>query len=208
MRPVGMVEPGVEPVAALLALGQMLEQQSSRDSSPSRFSAASRTMLGICSDWAKKLSAASARLSPVERDDPLIALVHPRMVEGDRQIAFAEQGEERRARPRLRQPRRIVADIAAKLAAQIVADQKVDRPALVWAWRVICPSGSLSIAPSSAVSASASASSRSIDRRIIVIGEDRIEHRAEASDPPARIAPRNGHAQCDVGAQLVLEAWR
>ena len=53
MRPFGMIEPRMQPVAPLLAFGQMLEQQPAGDPVPSRFSAASRTMLGICSDWAK-----------------------------------------------------------------------------------------------------------------------------------------------------------
>ena len=53
MRPVGMVEPRVQPLPSLLALGQMLEQRPPADQWPSRFSAASRTMLGISSDWAK-----------------------------------------------------------------------------------------------------------------------------------------------------------
>ena len=53
MRPVGMIEPRMEPVAPLLAFGQMLEQDAAGDQCPSRFSAASRTRLGICSDWAK-----------------------------------------------------------------------------------------------------------------------------------------------------------
>ena len=62
----------------------------------------------------------------LQRHDALVALVGRRLVEGDRQIALAEQREQRRVRPGLGQPLGIVADIAAQLAAEIVAHQQVD----------------------------------------------------------------------------------
>ena len=56
----------------------------------------------------------------------------------------------------------VVLDVAAQLAAAIIAHQQVTTPAWVCAWSVNCPDGSFSVDPISAVSVSASASSASI----------------------------------------------
>ena len=96
MRPVGMVEPRVQPLAALLALGQMLEQQAAGDP-------VAVALLGREPDQARDLlrlrEIALRRLAEVlalERHDALVALVGDRLVEGDREIALAEQLLERR----------------------------------------------------------------------------------------------------------------
>ncbi len=62
----------------------------------------------------------------LERHDPLIALAGQRLIEGDREIALAEQGEERRQARLLGEPLGIEADIAAQLAAAIIGDEQVD----------------------------------------------------------------------------------
>ena len=126
MRPIRMVEPRVQPVAPLLAFGQMLEQQPARAPAvvalvrgqPNQ----ARDLLGLGEIALRRLGQAVA----LQRHDPLVALVGRRLVEGDRQIALAEQSEQRWLRARLGQPLGIVADIAAQLAAEIIADQQVD----------------------------------------------------------------------------------
>src|SRR5690348_8320934 len=66
----------------------------------------------------------------LQRNDALIAFVRHRLVEGDREIALAEQLLQRRFRGRFREPLGVVPDIAAQLAAEIIAHQEVDDPAL------------------------------------------------------------------------------
>ena len=140
MRPVGMVEPGVQPLAPFLALRQMLEQQAARlpvvAALLGREPHQARDLLRLREIALRRL----AEVLALQRDDPLVALVGHRLVERDRQIALAEQLLQL-ARPALRQPLGIVADVAAQLAAAIVAHQQVDAPPSVCACSVSWPCG-------------------------------------------------------------------
>ena len=73
MLPFGMVEPRVQPLAPLLALGQMLEQDAAGDMAGivDREPDQARDLLGLAEEM---LCAASARLLAFERNDALIAL--------------------------------------------------------------------------------------------------------------------------------------
>src|SRR3546814_15410074 len=64
-----------------------------------------------------------------ERDDALIAFGGGRLVEGDRKETFAEQREQGRVGPGLGQPLGVELEVAAQLAAAIIADEQLDRPA-------------------------------------------------------------------------------
>ena len=88
-----MVQPSVDALAALLAFGQMLKQQSARDPMSvmlcDRQADQARDLLRLREKALRCLRQAVA----LQRDDPLVALVHHRMIEGDREIALAEQRE-------------------------------------------------------------------------------------------------------------------
>ena len=75
MRPVGMVEPGVQPLAALLAFGQMLEQQAAGDPAAvalfGREPDEARDLLRLGEIALRRLGQAAA----LQRDDALVALV-------------------------------------------------------------------------------------------------------------------------------------
>ena len=94
MLPLGMVEPGVEALAALLAFGQMLEQDAAGDVAGivDREPHQARYLLRLAEEMLRGLGEAFA----LERDDALVALAGHRLVEGDGEIALAEQGEQRR----------------------------------------------------------------------------------------------------------------
>jgi molecular chaperone Hsp33 len=117
VRPVGMVEPRVQPLAPFLALGQVLQQQPTGEpvAAPlfSRQPDQARDLLGLAEIALRGITEVPA----LERHDPLVALVGNRLVEGDRKIALAEQLLERRLALDLRCQRRIVPDVAAQLAA-------------------------------------------------------------------------------------------
>src|SRR5436190_21817463 len=99
MRPFGMVEPRVQPVATFLALGQMLEHHPAGD--PARLILPGgkpddrRNLLRLGEIALRGLAQALTS----QRNDPLAALLGRRLVESDRQIALAEEREERRVRP-------------------------------------------------------------------------------------------------------------
>ena len=200
MRPFGMVEPRMQPLAALLALGQMLEQHAAGDPAAvalfGRQADEARDLLGLGEIALRRLGQAVA----LQRDDPLVALVGRRLVEGDRQIALAEQGEQRRVRPSVGQPLGIVADIAAQLAAEIIAHQQVDDAALGLrlerhlALRVLEQRAEQG-------GQHQRLGEQSLDhRRIAMVGQtDLVEHRPDARQPAARMARRNRDAERDVG---------
>src|SRR5690348_9776996 len=125
-----MIKPRVQPLAPLLSFRQMLEQQAACEPMlPALLGGEphqARDLLGLREIALRRV----AEVLSLERHDALIALVRQRLVEGDREIAIAEQLLEARLGARLRQPLRIVADIAAQSAAEIVADHEVDDPAL------------------------------------------------------------------------------
>src|SRR3982750_2392683 len=96
MRPVGMVEAGMQPVAPFLALGQMLEQQPA--GSPMavallrREPDEARDLLRLGEKALRRLPEVPA----LQRHDPLVALICDRLIEGDGQKTLAEQLLERR----------------------------------------------------------------------------------------------------------------
>ncbi len=105
MLPFGMVELDVQPLAAFLALGQVLEEQAARDGAavgpladPDAQQAGNLLRLDEIA-----LGGGRQRIA-VERHDALIAFAGHRQVEGDRQIALAEQCEQRRIGGQLGQP--------------------------------------------------------------------------------------------------------
>src|SRR5690242_11617721 len=125
-----MVEARMQPLAALLALGQVLEQEAAGEPMLT-------ALLGREPNQARDLlrlrKIALRRLGKVlalERNDALVALIRDRLVEGDREIALTEQLLQRRLRGRFLEPLRIMPHIAAQLAAEIIAHQKVDDSAL------------------------------------------------------------------------------
>src|SRR4029079_9057436 len=88
MRPVGVVEPGVQPLAPFLAFGQMLEEQPTRvpmgvallGREPNQ----GRDLLGLGEIALRRFT----QILALERYDALIALACYRLVEGDREIAL------------------------------------------------------------------------------------------------------------------------
>ena len=72
MLPFGMVEPGVQPLAPLLALGQMLEQDAAGDMAVvvDREPDQARDLLGLAEEMLDRLGEAVA----FQRHDALIAL--------------------------------------------------------------------------------------------------------------------------------------
>src|SRR3546814_4599775 len=64
-----------------------------------------------------------------ERHNALIAFGGSRLVEGDREEAFAEQREQGRVGSGLGQPLGIEFEITAQLTAAIIADEQFDRAA-------------------------------------------------------------------------------
>src|SRR5215204_3103972 len=114
----------MDSLPPLLAFGQMLEQQAAGGP-------AAVPLLGREADEAWDLlrlgEIALRRMGKavaLQRDDPLVTLVRHRLVECDRQITLAEQGEERRVRPDVRDPLGIVPDVSTELAVQIVAHEQ------------------------------------------------------------------------------------
>ena len=113
--PFGMVELGVEPLAAVLALRQMLDEQPAGDAAAARLAHAQpdhrRDLFGLDEIALRRLGQAVA----VERNDALIAFVAARLIEGDRQIAGAEQREQAGIGARLGQLVLVELDIAPQL---------------------------------------------------------------------------------------------
>jgi hypothetical protein len=81
MLPFRMVEPGVQALAALLALGKVLEQDPAGDMSGivDREPDQARDLLGLAEEMLGRLGEAGA----FERDDALVALLGGRLIEGD-----------------------------------------------------------------------------------------------------------------------------
>jgi hypothetical protein len=92
MLPFGIVEAGMETVAALLPFRQMLDENPAGD------------MPGVVDgepDDARKLLRLAeiilrclAERASFERNDPLVSFLGQRMVEGDGEVALAEEGGE------------------------------------------------------------------------------------------------------------------
>ncbi len=93
VRPVGMVELRVDSLAALLALREMLEENSAGDPMAvallDRKSHQARDLLRLREVTLGGLGKAVA----VQRHDTLVTLLGLRLVECDCQVAFAEKGE-------------------------------------------------------------------------------------------------------------------
>ncbi len=93
MRPVGMVELRVDSLAALLALREMLEENSAGDPMAvallDRKSHQARDLLRLREVTLGGLGKAVA----VQRHDTLVTLLGLRLVECDCQVAFAEKSE-------------------------------------------------------------------------------------------------------------------
>src|SRR5690606_13499097 len=79
--------------------------------------------------WLEIMFSRLADRRSFERYDPLIALARRCMIEGNCKEALAEKTEQRRLGPRLGEAIGIEFQIAAKLAAAIVAHEQFDRPA-------------------------------------------------------------------------------
>ncbi len=128
--PFGMIEARVQPLAPLLALGQMLQQQAARDHAICGACHAdphqAGYLLGLGEIGLRRLTQAR----PLQRHDALIALADRGEIEGDGEITLAEQREQRRIGRQFGQAIGIVADIAAHLAAAIIDHEQIDRAAL------------------------------------------------------------------------------
>jgi hypothetical protein len=146
-----------------------------------------RDLLGLAEVAFRRLAERSA----FQRHDALIAFAGRRLIEGDRQIPFSEQGEQRRIYRRLRQPLGVVPHIAAHLAAAIVAHQQVDDAALGLRLQ-----GQLAVAVLKGRSEQRRQRQRLCQqpadhRRVVMVDEDRIEHRPQPHDPAARVTRRD-----------------
>src|SRR4029079_736541 len=98
MRPIRMVELGVDTLPALFAFGQMLEQQTAGDPAALVLlggePAKARDLLRL-----REIALCGMREAvALQWHDPLVALVRHRLVECDRQVSLAEQSEKRRGR--------------------------------------------------------------------------------------------------------------
>src|SRR6185503_1294745 len=91
VRPIGMIEPRVQPLAPLLALRQVLKQQSPGEPMAAALfrgeTHQARDLLGLGEITLRGV----AEVLALERHDALVSFVRHRLVEGDREIAVAEQ---------------------------------------------------------------------------------------------------------------------
>ncbi len=150
---------------------------------PDREPHQARDLLGLGEEMLDRLGEVAA----LERHDPLIALVRHRLVEGDREIALAEQAEQRRLAGLLGEPFGVEADIAAQLAAAIVGDQEVDDAALGARLQRQLPAHVLQHRAEQGGQHQGLGEGARDRGRIIVRGEDLVEHRPEPHQPPARV---------------------
>ena len=193
MLPFGMIEPGVEPLAPVLALGQMLEKQPARDGMSRPVAADADAdeggnLFGLDEIAFDRLR---QRLA-VERNDPLIAPAAGLEVEGDRQIALAEQREERRLLGGPRQLVGVILDVAAQRAAAVVAHEKLDDAVLGAGLHRQLASGVLQRRADQRDQRQRLGEQRLDRGRIGVRGEDCVERGAEADKPPAGAARGDG----------------
>src|SRR5205085_10948676 len=92
MLPFRIVEPGMEPIPPLLALGQMLDENPAGDvaGAVDREANDARKLLGLYEIILRGLG----ERTPFQGHDALVAFLGHRMVEGDGEIALAEQSGE------------------------------------------------------------------------------------------------------------------
>ncbi len=188
MLPFGVVEPRVDTVAPLLALGQMLEEEAAGDAPA--VGAAADAEADDAGDLLRLEEIALRRPGDriaVERDDALVALARRRLVEGDGQIALVEQGTERRIPAQRREPAGIVLHIAAQRAALVVAHQQADDPALRLRLDRELAVHVLERRAEQRGERQRLGEQRLDRRRIGVRREDLVEHRPQPHDPPARV---------------------
>src|SRR5690606_33791295 len=130
MLPFGVVHPYVEPLASFLTIGEVLDQEATGEGA---------TIFGgrRRADQRRNLLASreigfdrSRERIALERDHALIALAGRRQLEGDREVAGAEQVLKSRLLRKLGEALGIVPHVSAQLAVAIVADHQVDRAAL------------------------------------------------------------------------------
>ena len=186
MVPFRVIEPGVQPLAPLLPFRQMLEEEAAGDAAAGveREPDQARNLLGLDEEMLGRLGQAAA----FQRHDPLVALAGQSLIEGDRQIALAEQGEERGLARLLGEPLGIEADIAAQLAVPIIADEQVDDAALGLGLEGELAARILQRRAEQGGEHEGLAQ-RARDRGGIIVGGQYLaEHRPEPDQPPARVA--------------------
>src|SRR5205085_7483012 len=125
-----MIETRVQPFATLLAFRKMLQQQSASEP-------VAIALFGSEANQARDLLRLGeialrclGKVLAFERDDTLIALLGNGLVERDREIALAKELLQRGPFRSARDAFRVMSDIAAQLAALIIADQHVDDSAI------------------------------------------------------------------------------
>ena len=96
-------------------------------------------------------------------------------------------------------------DVAAQLAAQIIADHQVDRPALGLRLQRQLALGLLEQRAQQRGERQRFGQQLLDDRRIAVIGKHGVDHRAKPRDASARIARRDRDAKRDVRAKF--DCW-
>ncbi len=171
-------------------------------------STASRTRLGNLLRLAEVILRRLGQRAALERHDALIALLRQRLVEGDGEIALAEQSGEVAMARKLAEPVGVEADIAPQLAAAIVADEQIDDPALGLRLDGELALGLLEHRAEQGGQHQRLGQDAGDRRRIIVRREDLVEQRPEPHQPAARVAAGNGEAERLVeigGARLGLE---
>jgi hypothetical protein len=95
-----------------------------------------------------------------------------------------------------------VPHIAAKLAAEIIADEQVDGAILGLRLERQLALRLLEEGAEQSGEHQGFGEQPLDHRRIGVAAEDRVEHRAEPSDPAARVARGDRDAKCDVARQF------
>ena len=197
-----MVEPRVQSVAPFLSLRQMLEQKASRGPMPLALHGGepdqARDLLGLGEIALRRL----AEILALQRHDPLITFVRHRLVEGDRQISVAEQLLQRRLRGHAGEPLRVMAHVTAQLPPEIVADEKVDDPAIGLRLQRQLALRLLQKRPQQRRQGERLGQQFLDHRRIVVAGENRIQHRSQTGNTPTGVARGDRDAERDVRCKL------
>ena len=203
MFPFGMVELGVEALAAFLAFGKVLHQQAR-----CTHLLAIRThcrpdqrghLLGLVEIALARLGQAVT----LERNDALVATLAACKVEGDRKVALAEQREERGICTKLCQQRVVVLHVAAQFPALVVAHEQAHRAGFGLRLHGHLRAVVLDEAAHQHGEHQRFGQQMLDRRRVIMRSEDFLERRIETHEPAAGMLGGDGEGEQATGIGLL-----